>query len=189
MATSSSSRMPAGSWVARRGRTGPTPCSGRLPAPRWGLMPAAMTFATACSRVPSLAISQGFSTQFIPMKQVGDTVTRFALTAGNSIEILSDGDAAYTAIARAIAQARHSIILETYIFDRDRVGLHIADLLIAAHERGVSVRVLIDSVGARYSVPSIVHHLRGRGVRTATFNGKVITGLRLPYANLRTHRK
>jgi cardiolipin synthase len=135
------------------------------------------------------AIAQGFSTQFIPMKQVGDTVTRFPLTAGNSIEILSDGDAAYAAIAKAIAQARHSIILETYIFDRDRVGLHIADLLIAAHERGVSVRVLIDSVGARYSVPSIVHHLRGRGVRTETFNGKVITGLRLPYANLRTHRK
>lgn len=139
--------------------------------------------------VPREAVADGFSKQFIPMKQVGDTVTRFPLTAGNSIRILADGDEAYSAIAEAIAAARHSIILETYIFDHDRVGIRIADLLVAAHERGVAVRVLIDSVGARYSVPSIVHYLRRRGVRTATFNGKVITGLRLPYANLRTHRK
>lgn len=139
--------------------------------------------------VPREAVAECFSDQFIPMKQLGDTVTRFPLTAGNSIQILSDGDAAYGAIATAIAEARHSIILETYIFDRDRVGLKIADLLVAAHERGVSVRVLIDSVGARYSVPSIVRYLRDHGVRTETFNGKVITGLRLPYANLRTHRK
>lgn len=139
--------------------------------------------------VPRDAVAECFSHQFIPMKQVGDTVTRFPLTAGNTIEILADGDAAYGAIATALESARHSIILETYIFDRDRAGLRIADLLIAAHQRGVSVRVLIDSVGARYSVPSIVSYLRDHGLRTETFNGKVVTGLRLPYANLRTHRK
>ena len=139
--------------------------------------------------VPREAIVEGFSSQFIPMKHVGDTVTRFPLTAGNRIEILPDGDTAYGAISEAIAEARHSIIVETYIFDRDRIGIRIADLLIAAHRRGVSVRVLIDSVGARYSVPSIVGYLRENGVRTETFNGKVIIGLRLPYANLRTHRK
>jgi len=139
--------------------------------------------------VPRSAVAECFSTQFLPMKQLGDTVTRFPLTAGNRIEILAAGDDAYGAIAKAIEEARHSIILETYIFDRDRIGLRIADLLVAAQARGVSVRVLIDSVGARYSVPSIVKYLRDHGVRTETFNGKVITGLRLPYANLRTHRK
>lgn len=139
--------------------------------------------------VPREAVEECFSQQFIPMKQVGDTVTRFPLTSGNTIDILEDGDTAYGAIAAAIEAARHSIILETYIFDRDRAGLRIADLLCAAHKRGVSVRVLIDSVGARYSVPSIVKYLRDNGVRTETFNGKVISGLRLPYANLRTHRK
>lgn len=139
--------------------------------------------------VPREAVAEGFSSQFVPMKRVGDTVTRFPLTAGNTIEILEDGDAAYAAFAVAIENARHSIIVETYIFDHDRIGLRIADLLVAAQQRGVSVRVLVDSVGARYSVPSIVHHLRKNGIETRTFNGKVITGLRLPYANLRTHRK
>src|SRR5690606_4011251 len=40
-----------------------------------------------------------------------------------------------------------------------------------------------------YSVPSIVRHLRDGGVSTDVFNGSIIMGLRLPYANLRTHRK
>jgi len=55
--------------------------------------------------------------------------------------------------------------------------------------RGVEVRVLIDAVGARYSVPSILPTLREKGIVADVFNGNVIMGLRLPYANLRTHRK
>ncbi|WP_409567015.1 phospholipase D-like domain-containing protein [Salmonella enterica] len=52
--------------------------------------------------------------------------------------------------------AERSILLETYIFDRDKIGFRVADALIAAVQRGVEVRVLIDAVGARYSIPSIV---------------------------------
>ena len=92
-------------------------------------------------------------------------------------------------MVEAIDGARRSVILETYIFDRDPIGLRIAEALIGAVRRGVSVRVLIDAVGARYSVPSIVGYLRAGGVETDVFNGNIIMGLRLPYANLRTHRK
>ncbi len=103
--------------------------------------------------------------------------------------MLSTGEETFDAMCQAIEAARHSVILETYIFDRDPVGLRIADCLIAAHRRGVVVRVIVDAVGARYSVPSIIGYLEEGGVPTATFNGQVIMGLRLPYANLRTHRK
>ncbi|MDQ0997898.1 phosphatidylserine/phosphatidylglycerophosphate/cardiolipin synthase-like enzyme [Phyllobacterium ifriqiyense] len=48
---------------------------------------------------------------------------------------------------------------------------------------------LIDAVGARYSIPSIVGYLSKHGVKVDVFNGNIIIGLRLPYANLRTHRK
>ena len=61
--------------------------------------------------------------------------------------------------------------------------------LADAVRRGVEVRVLIDAVGARYSIPSIVRDLRREKVPVAVFNGNIIIGLRLPYANLRTHRK
>jgi cardiolipin synthase len=129
-----------------------------------------------------------FGPRFGALKTLGDRVAG-PLRPGNSITPLTSGDETYDALCAAIDAAERSIILETYIFDRDAVGLRIADRLRAAKERGVAVRVLIDAVGARYSVPSIVPYLRDCGIPVADFNGKVIIGLRLPYANLRTHRK
>ncbi|MGH6761971.1 MAG: cardiolipin synthase [Phyllobacterium sp.] len=127
--------------------------------------------------------------RFVAMKTLGDRVSQCMLTTGNTIEILETGDEAYAAMLAKIAGAKHSILLETYIFDRDPIGLRFADALIAATKRGVAVRVLIDAVGARYSIPSIVSHLKDGGITVDVFNGNIIMGLRLPYANLRTHRK
>jgi cardiolipin synthase len=134
-------------------------------------------------------VGAAFGGRFKAMKTLGDRVARYALSTGNTIEMLESGDAAYAAMKAAIDGAERSILLETYIFDRDPIGLRIADALIAAVKRDLSVRVLIDAVGARYSVPSIMGYLRDGGVQVNVFNGNVIIGLRLPYANLRTHRK
>ena len=134
-------------------------------------------------------VTERFGRRFAALKMAGDRITHHIQTTGNSIDILETGDEAYAAMIAAIDGARRSVILETYIFDRDPIGLRIAQSLIAAVRRGVSVRVLIDAVGARYSVPSIVGYLHDEGVATDVFNGNIIMGLRLPYANLRTHRK
>ncbi|SCX08528.1 Major cardiolipin synthase ClsA [Agrobacterium sp. DSM 25558] len=130
-----------------------------------------------------------FGRRFLAMKNVGDRVTRNALTTGNVVEPLSSGDEAYAAMLEAIANAKRSIILETYIFDQDGIGLRFVEALSNAQHRGVEVRILVDAVGARYSVPSIMPGLQKLGIKAAVFNGNVIIGLRLPYANLRTHRK
>ncbi|MDI7861765.1 phospholipase D-like domain-containing protein [Rhizobiaceae bacterium n13] len=134
-------------------------------------------------------IEAEFGARFSSMATLGDRVARYPLTSGNKIQVLDSGDKAYPAMIAAIEGARRSILLETYIFDRDGIGLRFADALIAASMRGVEVRVLIDAVGARYSVPSIIGYLKAGGVAADVFNGNVIMGLRLPYANLRTHRK
>jgi cardiolipin synthase A/B len=134
-------------------------------------------------------VVQSFGGRFRALKTLGDRVARHPLMTGNTIEMLEDGDAAYAAMKAAIDGADRSILLETYIFDRDPIGFRMADALIAAVKRDISVRVLIDAVGARYSVPSIMGHLKDGGVQVDVFNGNVIMGLRLPYANLRTHRK
>jgi cardiolipin synthase len=123
------------------------------------------------------------------MQRLGDTVGRCKLTSGNRISILSTGDEAYAAMLAAIDAAERSILLETYIFDRDKAGERFVTALSAAVARGVEVRVLIDAVGARYSIPSIVSELQRANVPTDVFNGNIVMGLRLPYANLRTHRK
>src|SRR5678816_1598250 len=45
--------------------------------------------------------------------------------------------------------AKASIALESYIFRSDEVGERFADRLVAAVERGVDVRLLLDWIGAR----------------------------------------
>jgi cardiolipin synthase len=63
------------------------------------------------------------------------------------------------------------------------------DALNGAIERKVEVRVLIDDVGSRYfSWPSIHRQLRRAGVPTVRFMPSRVPW-RLPYANLRNHRK
>jgi len=126
--------------------------------------------------------------RFASMKVLGDRISQFALTAGNRVTPLDGGDETYTAMLAAIRSARSTIALGSYIFDNDPAGRAMADALIEAQNRGVAVRVLIDSIGAKYSRPAITWRL-GRGkVRTALFMSSTL-GLRLPYANLRSHRK
>lgn len=122
------------------------------------------------------------------MKLVGDHVAAFPLSAGNAVRLLDGGDEAYPQMLAAIRGAQRHVALSSYIFDNDPVGAEFAEALVEARKRGVEVRVLIDAIGARYSRPSIVGKLRADGVTTATFMGNLI-GFRLPYANLRSHRK
>ncbi|QQM31927.1 cardiolipin synthase [Martelella lutilitoris] len=120
---------------------------------------------------------------------LGNTVTGMPATAGNKVRLLETGDEAYAAMLEAIDKAERSILLETYIFDSDAIGQRFVESLSNAVKRGVEVRILVDSIGARYSRPRITKLLRAHGIRVATFNGAVLLRLRLPYANLRTHRK
>ncbi|MHC2302498.1 cardiolipin synthase [Rhizobium mongolense] len=152
------------------------------------LPPADLDELASFDAEPETIISN-YGRRFAALQTLGDRVARYPLTTGNSIDMLETGDDAYAAMKAAIDGAERSVLLETYIFDRDKTGLRIADALIAATQRGVEVRVLIDAVGARYSVPSILGYLADGGVTVSVFNGNVIMGLRLPYANLRTHRK
>ena len=125
---------------------------------------------------------------FGPLAALVGGVTRAPLTAGNSIEPLVNGDAAYPAMLAAIDGAATSIALATYIFDRGQVADRFLDALARAVERGVQVRVLIDGVGVRYSRPSILHALRRRKIPVALFLPSPIP-LPHPYFNLRNHRK
>ncbi len=111
------------------------------------------------------------------------------LLVGNRVEPLVNGDEAYPRMLAAIEGAERSVLLVTYIFDHDSLGLRFVNALAAAVERGVAVRVLIDGVGARYSRPSIIGVLRQRGVTTEAFLPTRIPFVRHPYLNLRNHRK
>lgn len=115
-------------------------------------------------------------------------ITTRPLLCGNRITPLLNGDQTYPAMLEAIEAARQTITLETYIFDRDRIGLRFADALAQAVRRGVQVRVLIDDAGARYSFPTIISILKEQEVPVARFL-TTLNPWRTLYTNLRTHRK
>ena len=123
-----------------------------------------------------------------PLANLTSVISAEPLVGGNRIEPLVDGDAAYPAMLEAIRQAKHSVGMATYIFDRGRVAAQFVDALADAVARGVEVRVLIDALGARYSRPSIVNDLRLKDIPVALFLRSRLP-LPNPYSNLRNHRK
>ena len=122
------------------------------------------------------------------MVRMGDRVGGRPLTGGNRADLLENGDEAFPAMLKAIGEARRSVTLVTYIFDNDDAGGRFRDALQEAVARGVEVRVLIDDVGARYSVPSMVSVLRKAGIDVARFHPAFVPWL-TTYLNLRNHRK
>ncbi len=122
------------------------------------------------------------------LAELVERVSGAPLTAGNVIVPLENGDEAYPAMIQAIDEAEMSVAFSTYIFDNDAAGAMFADALQRAVARGVEVRVLIDTVGSRYSRPSIVKELYERGITVGLF-GRTVLPWRMPYMNLRNHRK
>lgn len=58
------------------------------------------------------------------------------LVLGNNVRLLQDGPATYAAMFKAMRAARHTINLETYIFESGKIGTEFADLLLAKQEIG-----------------------------------------------------
>lgn len=92
------------------------------------------------------------------------------LVLGNKLSLLQDGPATYAAMFAAIRGAKHSINLETYIFDDGRIGTEFADLLLAKQASGVQVNVIYDSVGCLDTPAEFFDRLREGGIRILEFN-------------------
>ena len=122
------------------------------------------------------------------LQRIGGAVAGMPLLAGNRIEPLREAEQAYPAMLKAIAEARESLWLATYIFDTTGWCEHFLRALRDASKRGVQVRVLVDGFGELYSRRRAVTRLRRVGVPAARF----LPPRLLPptiYLNLRNHRK
>ncbi len=103
------------------------------------------------------------------MARVGEVVTSRPLAAGNTMEVLHNGEAAYPAMLKAIAGAQRYVFLSAYIFEATGIGARFVEALAAAQARGADVRVLVDGVGGLYARPCIRRALTARGVRAEWF--------------------
>lgn len=122
------------------------------------------------------------------LMRLSRAVTGRELVAGNTIDLLRNGEEAFPAMLEAIDAARESLFLATYIFESNATGRRFVEALIRAHERGVRVRVLVDGVGELYSRPRISTLLGPAGVPVARFLPPRLFPPQFNI-NLRTHRK
>ena len=112
------------------------------------------------------------------------------LSAGNKVTLLQDGPDTYKALYAAMAGAKNSIDMESYIIEDDEVGRRFASELKAAQARGVVVNLIYDSVGSLGTPKAYFEDLAAHGVNTLQFNPvdplKAKAGWEI---NQRDHRK
>ncbi|MEK8026695.1 phospholipase D-like domain-containing protein [Pseudaquabacterium rugosum] len=92
------------------------------------------------------------------------------LIAGNQARLLIDGPAAFAAMEQAIASARHSVWLESYIIEDGALAQRLAALLQRKRAHGVTVRVIYDAVGSFGTDEAYFEGLHAAGVATCMFN-------------------
>ncbi|APR84081.1 Cardiolipin synthetase [Minicystis rosea] len=100
------------------------------------------------------------------------------VTAGaHRLALLKDGGQAFPAMLEAIAAARSSICLETYILRADTIGGYFAEALAARARAGVEVSLLYDAWGSSVS-GAYIDALHAAGVRTLAYHPIRFSGRR-----------
>lgn len=89
---------------------------------------------------------------------------------GNKITPLVDGGAAFPAMLAAIAAAKRSVCLETYILEDDQTGTRFAEVMIERALAGVTVRLLYDAVGGFGVSSGYLAALTAAGVDVVQFH-------------------
>lgn len=107
---------------------------------------------------------------------------------GNAVELLENGEAYYPAVFSAIAEARHEVLIETFILFEDKVGTQLQRVLIEAARRGVRVDLSVDGWGSANLSPAFIAALAEAGVKLRAFDAAPRWLLRLRMFR-RMHRK
>jgi cardiolipin synthase len=136
----------------------------------------------------SVRPSPGPGSDLAPLGHGIGRITARPLLAGTVVQEYHNGDEAYPPMLAAIAAAKLSIGLSSYIFQDDLWGGRFIEALAGAKARGVAVRVLIDGVGGGWLMSPAYHRLRRNGVTAARFMHSLLPW-RMPFINLRSHKK
>lgn len=108
--------------------------------------------------------------------------------SGNDMELLIDGQETFDAIFAAIDAAESYVLAQFYIIHDDDLGRAFRDRLLAAAARGVTVRLLYDSVGCIKLPKPFLEDLRAGGVHV--MDEHAIRGPKTRFQiNFRNHRK
>jgi cardiolipin synthase len=108
---------------------------------------------------------------------------------GNRLALLENGEEYYPRVFDLIARAEREVMLETFIWFVDPVGLKLREVLCAAARRGVEVHVLFDGWGSPDLDEEFMRPLLDAGVKLRAFEPlQRFLGARLNLLR-RMHRK
>jgi len=108
-------------------------------------------------------------------------------TIHNKVKIVRGGADFFNAIADIADNAKHSIHLQTYIFDDDETGTRVAEALIRAAKRNVIVHMLIDGYASKNLSVAFISRLKEAGIHFDFFRPLVLANLF--YLGRRLHHK
>lgn len=115
-----------------------------------------------------------------------ETVNR--ASTGNHFELLPDGISTFKRLCHEIENAEHTIHIATYILGKDATGQRVVDLLARRAKEGVTVRLLLDSLGSWNKTRAARRRIRQAGGQVAMFM-PVLPIQTQTSSNLRNHRK
>ena len=123
-----------------------------------------------------------------PLKRFFRKVNEALPFDGNSVQVYTSGHEMLQSLLQAIANAKHHIHLQFYIFEDDAVVSLVRDALIEKVREGVEVRLLYDDVGCWKVDQSFYEKMREAGIETRGFL-KVRFPMFTSKVNYRNHRK
>ncbi|MFD0871916.1 MULTISPECIES: cardiolipin synthase [Paenibacillus] len=120
--------------------------------------------------------------------RLSQTMAKSPISFSTRTEILTNGEATFSAILRELNKAVHHIHMEYYIYRDDEIGTQIQQILIEKAKAGVEVRFLYDAVGSLKLPESFLDEMRRAGVQVVAFS-PVYFPLLSNKVNFRNHRK
>lgn len=89
---------------------------------------------------------------------------------GNSIQLLINGENFFPSVFDCIRNAQYEVLLETFIFFEDEVGVALQRELIAAAKRGVRVEVTVDDYGSADLSEDFISSMTDAGIHLHLFD-------------------
>lgn len=88
----------------------------------------------------------------------------------NEVQLLINGEEFFPSVFAAIRSAREEVLIETFIFRQDKVGIELQAVLIEAALRGVRIEMLVDGYGSDELDDPFIHALAQAGVHLLAFD-------------------
>lgn len=132
--------------------------------------------------------SLGLSEENLEEVRLVDSLVEPHYFPDNKIDIFTNGRDKFAALERDLESAKEYIHLQYFIFENDKIGSKIRDILVRKAHEGVKVRVIYDHVGSFHFDMSFFSNMKKEGIEVYPFL-KVTFPEFANRVNWRNHRK